>query len=149
MTPEGKLQPEMPETPEQAVVRLTTELQRKDNQLRDIEPAVIGVELATNPTKIPRYLRQKFRNRAISRKKRDPYAILYYLRDGQMRRFKKTSKRMENIDRVYQDLKIKYGPDAQANEKLVFQKRMMEKRRAVIEEAYKAVQNIRPKKVTL
>lgn len=141
---EGNTEPEVdakaPETPEQKIARLTAELKAKDNRLKTIEPAVIAAELVTHPTKLPRFLRQKMRNRMIARKPRDPYALLYYMRDGQLRRFRKTKNRMKNIDNVYRDLKAKYGPDAQANEKFIHQKRIMEKRRAVIEQAYKAVQ---------
>jgi hypothetical protein len=88
------------ETPQEVIARmakenqeLAAELTKVKWQMKQYGPWLIRLSLAMHPGQIPRYLKEKFRNRGVAKLSGNVYAQLYHLRDGRYRRFVSQKKR--------------------------------------------------------
>lgn len=123
-------------------------LDASEAEMTRLNPKIIRMELATNPLRIPKYLRMKMRDRMIQRKARDPYTLLYYMRSGQMRRFVSTKNRLKNGPHILTNLQSQYTKVLNNPKTPRYKQIEMKKRLAVLEQVAPKIQAIAPVKIT-
>lgn len=85
-----------PQTNTEKMAKMEKELKDAKNTLKDLAPDIVRVQLITNPTKIPKYLWRKIRNRKVNRKSRNPVDFVYALRMWGRKAFVPGSRKIEN-----------------------------------------------------
>lgn len=85
-----------PLTTSEKMAEMEEELKDAKTTLKDLAPDIVRVQLITNPTKIPKYLWRKIRNRKVNRKSRNPVDFVYALRMWGRKAFVPGSRKVEN-----------------------------------------------------